>query len=172
MGNIEKVQKIFKALEFDFDIDDFEHRLIAQKLVCLLQLKGLDLGYQIDIYVRGPYSPELTKDLYHLNNEKPEGGKEDIINSDDYELIKELKDIIGLDPIELEIASTYAFFLINRNMDHIESYNQLKKMIPFYSHKHILSGINKAKIFLSDLRKNHENDMKEEFKAWQNASIF
>ena len=40
-----KVIAFFKELGFEFDIARFDDRLIAQKLVCLLELKGIDLGY-------------------------------------------------------------------------------------------------------------------------------
>jgi uncharacterized protein YwgA len=63
MEKHKKVIAFFKELGFEFDIARFDDRLIAQKLVCLLELKGIDLGYSCSLYVRGPYSPDLTKDL-------------------------------------------------------------------------------------------------------------
>jgi hypothetical protein len=44
--------------------DSFNDRLICQKKIYLLQGLGTDLGYSYNWYVRGPYSPALTKYLY------------------------------------------------------------------------------------------------------------
>jgi hypothetical protein len=53
MGKQKKVIAFFKELGFEFRISRFDDRLIAQKLVCLLDLKGVNLGYPYSIYVRG-----------------------------------------------------------------------------------------------------------------------
>jgi uncharacterized protein YwgA len=46
----------------------FEDRLALQKVTYLLQEAGVDLGYTFTWYVRGPYSPSLTRDAYQLVN--------------------------------------------------------------------------------------------------------
>jgi uncharacterized protein YwgA len=45
---------------------DFGQRLLTQKTVYLLQSFGLYLGYLFTWYIRGPYSPSLTRDAYDL----------------------------------------------------------------------------------------------------------
>jgi uncharacterized protein YwgA len=45
---------------------DFNQRLVTQKTVYLLQAFGLYLGYLFTWYIRGPYSPNLTRDAYSL----------------------------------------------------------------------------------------------------------
>ena len=45
----------------NLSIDTFENRLIAQKKIYLLQGLGTDLGYSYNWYIRGPYSPALSK---------------------------------------------------------------------------------------------------------------
>jgi len=47
-------------------IASFSARLIFQKTVYLLQAFGLYFGYRFSWYVRGPYSPALTRDGYGL----------------------------------------------------------------------------------------------------------
>ena len=69
MEKYRKVIAFFKELGFQFDISRFDDRLIAQKLVCLLDLRGIDFGYSCSLYVRGPYSPDLTQDLYAFTRE-------------------------------------------------------------------------------------------------------
>src|SRR5438132_7060300 len=45
---------------------NFEQRLVTQKTIYLLQTFGLYLGYSFNWYLRGPYSPGLTRDAYSL----------------------------------------------------------------------------------------------------------
>jgi len=55
----------------------FDNRLKYQKLIYLVQNSGLSLGYGYNWYVRGPYSPSLTQDLFEINrnNQIFESGK-------------------------------------------------------------------------------------------------
>jgi len=57
------------ALQLDFRIDSFEDRLILQKAVYLAQVAGVHLGYYYRWYLRGPYSPSLTRDEYAVVEE-------------------------------------------------------------------------------------------------------
>jgi hypothetical protein len=45
---------------------DFNARLRLQKTVYLMQEFGLNIGYWFSWYLRGPYSPNLTRDTYKL----------------------------------------------------------------------------------------------------------
>ena len=45
--------------------ESFDDRLMSQKKVYLLQSLGTDLGYTYNWYVRGPYSPSLTNNIYN-----------------------------------------------------------------------------------------------------------
>lgn len=48
----------------------FDDRLSLQKSVYLLGELGLHLGYRFTWYLRGPYSPELTRDAFEVSEEK------------------------------------------------------------------------------------------------------
>jgi hypothetical protein len=48
------------------DITTQDDRISIQKLICLVQEAGLQLGYSFNWYVRGPYSPGLTSDYYQI----------------------------------------------------------------------------------------------------------
>ncbi len=50
----------------DYNLQTFGDRLILQKTVYLLQAFGIYLGYQFNWYLRGPYSPQLTKDAFSV----------------------------------------------------------------------------------------------------------
>jgi hypothetical protein len=64
------------ALNHNLDLSEFDHRLVLQKTVYLLQAAGIDLGYNFGWYIRGPYSPGLTRDAFALQAELTERGDE------------------------------------------------------------------------------------------------
>jgi uncharacterized protein YwgA len=45
---------------------DFNSRLVLQKTIYLMEQFGLNIGYYFSWYLRGPYSPALTRDAYEL----------------------------------------------------------------------------------------------------------
>ena len=63
-----------RELGLKAEIRTFEQRLIVQKSVYLVQAAGLDLGYFYHWYLRGPYSPDLSRDLFPAADEV-EGGE-------------------------------------------------------------------------------------------------
>ena len=52
------------ALGVPVRLDSFADRLTVQKSVYLAQAAGVQLGYQFHWYLRGPYSPTLTRDAF------------------------------------------------------------------------------------------------------------
>lgn len=48
-------------------IKTVNQRMAVQKGVYIAQLAGVDFGYRYNWYVRGPYSPALTRDYYALD---------------------------------------------------------------------------------------------------------
>lgn len=63
LGGILKRIGNFSAKYFE---KSFDARLIFQKTIYLLQAFGLYLGYKFSWYIRGPYSPTLTRKGYEL----------------------------------------------------------------------------------------------------------
>jgi len=57
---------VVEGLGLEFKITFFQDRLILQKAVYLSQAAGLGLGYHFQWYLRGPYSPALTRDAYSV----------------------------------------------------------------------------------------------------------
>ena len=53
-----------QRLGVEFNLETFTDRLIAQKAIYLAQTVGADLGYFYRWYLRGPYCPALTEDLF------------------------------------------------------------------------------------------------------------
>lgn len=70
MNRFEKVKACLKELGYSsLSSENFQDKIVIQKIVYLLQLKGVGTDYQFDLYIRGPYSPELTKDIYEHNED-------------------------------------------------------------------------------------------------------
>ena len=98
----------------NFEMDTFDGRLRFQKTVQLLQSFGIDLGYYYNWYLRGPYSPELAKDGFRLQEvigEIPKIPVEfaDNTNQSRYDSFKEFVADKKEDPDKVEIASSICF---------------------------------------------------------------
>lgn len=59
------LQLVLNEIDVDFKIDGVDDRLVLQKALYLVQ-KDLNLGYSYGWYLKGPYSPGLTRDYYEL----------------------------------------------------------------------------------------------------------
>lgn len=70
MERMERLACVLRALGLDWQrpVDTFEKRLKMQKMVYLLEILGEDVGYGFNWYKRGPYSPDLTRDAYELQD--------------------------------------------------------------------------------------------------------
>jgi uncharacterized protein YwgA len=55
------------ALDFPLRLETFGERMALQKVIYLCQVAGIHLGYRYNWYLRGPYSPDLTRDAFDLN---------------------------------------------------------------------------------------------------------
>lgn len=60
------LQLVLNQLQLQNSISTIDDRIAIQKVVCLTQEAGLQLGYSFNWYVRGPYSPGLAADYYQL----------------------------------------------------------------------------------------------------------
>lgn len=172
--NMEKRKKLiafFKELGFNLDIAEFDNRLIAQKLVCLLELKGIDLGYSCSLYVRGPYSPDLTQDLFAFTREFETLETGSRLSMEEKETAGKLGRIFGLKPVPLEVGATYGYYTLRQNSDPLEAARQVKRLKPFYSETQIALGISKAKQFLFEPTQKDLEDLKKETGIWQRASL-
>ena len=169
--NLDKIVACFKALGFKPDVDNFEHRLIIQKAVYLLQLKGVKTGAEYHLYVRGPYSRELTDQVYSNKKKVEQLETSASLTSGETKNLEEFKELFGeLKPSTLEVAATYSFFAFDEKQDPLTAQKNVKKMKPFYSEAQIAVGVSKAKEFLFVPTEKELAEMKEEFRPWQEAS--
>lgn len=141
---------ILKKIYTSFDMASFDNRLKLQKIIYLVQAYGINLGYTFNLYVYGPYSPELTKTGFYMedfNSIKEIGFEEDTITKkfDEFkEKIEPFKDNLKW----LEIASTIHLF---------------KQLSPSKNKVQIVSDILKIK---TKFTKNQIEKVWEEILGW------
>lgn len=107
--------RILKLLGFNqIDMDNFDNRLKYQKIVYLTQNYGLSLGYGYSWYVKGPYSPELTKSLFNITSETL-SESDNFRFQDDATIVRKINEIKVLlnekvqDPFFLEVLASIVF---------------------------------------------------------------
>jgi len=111
------LSKILSLLGIEnIDMTDFDNRLKYQKLIFLVQNSGLSLGYGYNWYVRGPYSPPLTQDLFEIEQNKEIFEKGKTLGLQDEEIIISkidgIKRLLGdniSDPIFLEVLASLIY---------------------------------------------------------------
>lgn len=57
------------ALGIPLCIESFDDRLVIQKSIYLAKAAGFDCGHYFRWYLRGPYSPDLTRDVFSMQAE-------------------------------------------------------------------------------------------------------
>ena len=170
--NLDKVVACFKVLGFKPKIDNFEDRLIIQKAVYLLQLKGVKSGFEYSLYVRGPYSRELTDQVYGNKRKIEYLETSASLTKAESKDVEQFRELFGKPKSStLEVAATYSFFAFDQKQDPLTARKNVKKMKPFYSEAQIAVGISKAKEFLFVPTEKELAEMKEEFRPWQEASL-
>lgn len=171
MKDLSRVLAYLKEMNFEPNMEKFEDRLIIQKTVCLLKLLGFDLGYSFSLYVRGPYSPDLTKDLYEHTDEVDHLKTGYSPSEEEKKKLQKLFDISDqLNPTMLEIISTYEYLVRRLGNDEKEAIVNLKKLKPFYSEARLSIGMSKAKELFLTLDKKELERIKKEFEEWEEAS--
>jgi len=170
--DFEKIVACIKEINFKPNISNFNDKLIIQKVVFLLQQKGIDCKINYGLYVRGPYSPDLTHKIYE-EREKFESLKTNTKLTKPEELkIQQFNEIFTeLTPGVLEIAATYAYFAFKKKETPKEALLKVKELKGFYPEAQIALGVSKAKQFLYEPTKQELEEMKKEFNMWENAAI-
>jgi len=107
------LSRILKLLGVDgVNMKDFDNRLKYQKLIYLTQNLGIGLGYGYSWYVRGPYSPALTRTLFNIRDNESFRKWNSIKFNQEDEVVKRLnhlKTILGSNfenPYYLEVLAS------------------------------------------------------------------
>ncbi len=171
MSKLKKLLACLKELNFKPNVNNFEHRLIIQKTACLLELMGFKIGYNFSLYVRGPYSTDLTHDLYDNIQFVYENKISPNFSSPKREKLLEFSDATDkLDPALLEIMSTYAFISKALGKDEKEAIIELKRLKPFFSDAQIAVGVSRAKQLITPTE-DEVKRMKKEFEDFEGAGV-
>lgn len=170
MTSPHKALACFEAAGFRFDITHFDHRLMAQKLVYLFQELGVKLGYEgtYSFYLRGTYSPRLTKDLF-AHAESPATAKGTVLSKADRARIAELTDVAELRPHLLEVMAAYRFLRRHGKSD-TEAMRMIKTTKPFLSDRDVAIGVSKCKGILPELTEVDFASLRKEMEPWEEAS--
>jgi hypothetical protein len=120
-------------------IKSLEDRIAIQKAVYIGQKAGVDLAYSYGWYVHGPYSPELTKDYFALDNDLALGDNE----YENYDLLDDMSTALErvrpiLDPpSEAELSRTEwlelvasVLFLLDKNNSKAMVEKEIKEKKP------------------------------------------
>jgi len=103
---IKSISQIKESENPEEDDKSFERRLRIQKIMYFIVSKKLDsdLNYSYSVYLRGPYSPDLSKDYFSISENEFEN-TEDVLGENS--LLKSwIKQLNEKDSLWLEIAST------------------------------------------------------------------
>jgi hypothetical protein len=171
MGDFNKLISFFNKIDFQMDVDRFEDRLIAQKIACFIQLKGIDLRYPYNLYIRGPYSRLLAGDYYDHSEEFSDFTSNYRLNNEESQLITKLEGLFHKSPSILEIGATYGYLVTCINYTPINAYIEVKRHKKQFSGKKIAIGVSKAKEFLFEPSEDDINDLVQETESWQNAGL-
>lgn len=119
-SDVVTLKLVLEALGVPTTIQRLNERKYIQKAIFLAQAAGVDLGYSYGWYLRGPYSPRLTRDYFALDEALTAGdglGTEDVrLRKDVSERLHELRDLfqvpvgvdlLGADWLELLASLRY-----------------------------------------------------------------
>jgi len=139
------------------DVSEFDSRLILQKIVYLIEEAGIKLGYGFNWYLRGPYSPVLTRDLFDLASTKEDTAGW-VLDSQSKAIASRLKPLLNnsshsdgsSQSRRLELLASL-HFLANRGRinvhDHLEATSQLKQNGKVFRSEEVETAIQELKQF-------------------------
>lgn len=112
------------ALGIPLSLDTFDKRLIVQKAIYLAKAAGQDCGHFFRWYLRGPYSAELTRDVFSIEAEISDGDDESAEWMLDAGLARRLRQIKQLIPADdtaaaarkLELLASVHFLVDRRQV--------------------------------------------------------
>ncbi|MEN6609700.1 MAG: transcriptional regulator [Methanoregulaceae archaeon] len=166
-----KMVAVFRALGFRPDIARHEDLLVAQSLVLLLHFKGIHLGYQFAVTIRGPFSPDLTDHLGTFLDETRYGMEDIQLTPCEKEITRDINRIFGRNPVYLDVGATYAFYEHGQGYDFFEADSWVKLWKPQYSTAQIAVGISKAKEFLFEPGRKDRDELEKETGIWLMAAL-
>ncbi len=74
--NMEKLAVLFSGIDKQISMTEFDDKLKVQKIAYLAQESGIDLGYEFDWYLRGPYCKQVSQDAHSIIDQQVESTSE------------------------------------------------------------------------------------------------
>lgn len=111
-------------------IATFEDRIKSQKIQYLAQVCGVSPSYKYNLYIRGPYSPDLANDLYtiHSHDLKAEARIEKFVPEELESRFEKLASFVkGKTVRQLELVTTYHWFRKTAELNDKEAVDNLKR---------------------------------------------
>ena len=171
MGDWKKAVAVFEEMAFPVNCNTFEEKLVAQKTICLLQLKGMNFDYPFGMYVRGAYSLSLTQDYYEHREEFQNLHSGISLSYEEKAVVTTLDDLFEKSPSLLEIGATYAYIVEKMHLSPVEAFRVIKETKGFYRDSQIAKGISKAKQFLFEPTETDLEWLEQETRPMQQASL-
>ena len=110
-------------------VDTFEQRLKSQKYHYFAQLFGVVFCYPYNLYLRGPYSPNLAHDLYEIKKNNIEVDVEKFVPDElEKRFIKLKKFVSGKNLRQLEIIATLHWLLRTAKLPIEQAKNKLVEL--------------------------------------------
>ncbi len=111
---------VLEKLGLPLKLETFDDRLILQKAVYLADAAGVHLGYDHGWYLRGPYSPGLTRDAFAAVAELP-SEKDEIrgwqLDEESQLRLESLRRLIPItDACSLELLASVHYLVRRRGM--------------------------------------------------------
>lgn len=107
-------------------LDSFDNRIRNQKIQYLAQLFGISPHYTYNLYIRGPYSPDLCRDLFNLAKSELKINTNPFGPHDLEERFCKLKNFVkGTTIRELELITTFHWLKSAAKLTHRAAINKL-----------------------------------------------
>lgn len=112
------------------DVDSFGQRLRSQKVQYFAQLFRVSPPYPFNLYLRGPYSPDLAHDLFLIKNKKIKVSTIRFIPKELEERFNELKGFIDKHSTirDLEVIATLHWLIRVAKLSESVSLGKLKEL--------------------------------------------
>ena len=127
----------------EFDLTRFNDRLRLQKLLFLARKLGFDAGFSFDWYLRGPYSPSLTRMLFSAQDQDQLHPTEFTLTANERSIVDRLTTLLGED-IEnhqvLELLASVWYHIRRRGYSEAESQaliDEIHRKKPQYSRSQV-----------------------------------
>ncbi len=125
---VQVVLSVLKRLEAG-DLSTLTNRIRCQKIQYLAQVFKVSPTYSFNLYLRGPYSPDLTKDLFAAQEISIKGNSERFAADVLEERFQKLKSFIRpKDLRELELIATLHWLLNDAKYPREKAIEKLKEL--------------------------------------------